>query len=62
MVRHRVNGSSSRAAGTVVGAGGVMGVDSAVVGEGITSAVSEAEAGVGEAAASAVRRQVPGGL
>ena len=43
-------------------AGGVMGVDSAVVGEGITSAVSEAEAGVGEAAASAVRRQVPGGL
>src|SRR5215469_8838707 len=44
MVGHRVNGSSSRAAGTVVVADGVMGVDLAVVGEDITSEVGEAEA------------------
>src|SRR5215469_130326 len=59
MVGHRVNGSSSRAAGTVVVAGGVMGGDLAVVGEDITSEVSEAEAGVGEAAASAVKTASP---
>ena len=70
MVRRRVNDSSSfstpRAAGTVVVAVlvvavGGMGVDSAAVGEDITSAVLVAAAGVGEAAAGAVRRQVPDG-
>ena len=63
MVRQRVNDSSSfstpQAAGTVVVAVGVMGVDSAVVGEDITSEVLVAAAGVGaaagEGAAGAVR-------